>query len=133
MHRGCLIGDVLYVVLYVRMYKQTVCSTFVLFVCGTYQSHLDVFYLWTDNSCHNFSSSNYSIVQCFVHLGFFRYRQLKLKLCFSFSCVYQVGKNVVQLNCLMKNCDTHYLSKDKLHPNQSSMSKNFYDLNQSHV
>ena len=38
--------------------------------------YLDVFYLWTDDACHNFSSNNNSIVQRFAHLGFFRYTQL---------------------------------------------------------
>ena len=37
---------------------------------------------------------------------------------------------------LMKNCDVRYLFKDKTHPNQSIMSKNFYnhmtDMWQSH-
>ena len=37
--------------------------------------NLDVFYLRTDNACHNFSSNNNSIVR-FTHLGFFRYTQL---------------------------------------------------------
>ena len=44
------------------------------------------------------------------------------------TCRSPSGRNVVQLNyCLMKNRDMCYLSKDKTHPNRSSMSKNFYN------
>ena len=80
---------------------------------------LDVFYLWTDNACHNIISK--TIIQLYNVLPTWEVTYLK-KPKWAKRCT-------IKKLFLMKNCDMRYMSKDKTHPNRSSMSKNFYNHN----
>ena len=64
-------------------------------------AHLYNVYLWTDNACHN--------VICVPEEA-------------------QVDETLYFLMIEEKHCDMRYPSKDKHYTNQSSMSKNFYNI-----